>query len=193
MKKIIFTTVAFVLISRAFAQDQGRFPGIQLPITITVFTESIGFPNFRFAEGQTNLGIRLGTEFYYKQTDKGQLIQTVNLGYYVHKGFHNAFFVNSEFGYRRFIDNVFVDGTIGLGYAILRSALPRYESDGTSFFEKSRTFGRLLPTMGLGAGYRFDGVSIFGRYEMHAEVPFGFKGVPALPHSTFHLGTRIDL
>ncbi len=193
MKKIILTLLALTFLVKAFAQDYGKDPGIHLPLTITIFTESIGFPNFRFAEGQTNLGIRLGTEFYYKNTNKNQLIQTVNIGYYVHKGFHNALFVNSEFGYRRFFDRVFVDGTVGLGYAILRSAMPRYESDKGSFVEKSPVFGRLLPTMGLGAGYRFDSFSVFSRYEMYAEVPFGFKGVPALPHSTFHLGTRIDL
>jgi hypothetical protein len=193
MKKFLLTAAVLALVGQAPAQDARMGPDFRLPLTITIFTESIGLPNFRFAEGQTNLGFRIGTEFYYRNSDKGQLIQTLNIGYYVHRGFHNAFFVNTEFGYRHYFNNVFVDGTIGLGYALLRSALPRYTSDGNSFVQKSPVFGRLLPTLGLGAGYRFDGLSVFSRYEMHAEMPFGFKGVPALPHSTFHLGTRIDL
>jgi hypothetical protein len=76
---------------------------------------------------------------------------------------------------------------------LVNSALPRYEKNGNDYKRISNTFGRIMPTLGLGAGYQFEKFSVFSRYEMFAEAPFGFKGVPALPHKALHVGTRFNL
>jgi len=73
------------------------------------------------------------------------------------------------------------------------SALPRYKKAGDNFEKISNTFGRFMPTLGIGAGYRFNSISLFSRYEMLGEMPFGFKDLPALPHKTLHVGTRFNL
>jgi hypothetical protein len=47
--------------------------------------------------------------------------------------------------------------------------------------------------VGLGVGHQFDRFAVFSRYEFFGEMPFGFRGVPALPHQALHLGTRFNL
>lgn len=175
-----------------FAQDPASQKGT-LPLTITLFSESVSLPNFRNIFKNPNLGIRIGTELYYSKNENRQLIQTINLGYYYHKDFQNGLYLTSEFGYRKFFNKAFADATVGVGYLLINSALPRYELKGNDYERISSTFGRIMPTIGLGAGYQFDKVSIFSRYEMFGETPFGYKGVPALPHKAFHVGTRFNL
>jgi hypothetical protein len=164
-----------------------------IPITITLYSESVGVPNFKNFFKDPSFGIRVGTEFYYANKPGHQTFQTVNLGYYFHKDFQTGVYISSEFGYRKFIGNFFLDGTIGGGYLLVTSAQPRYESRASDYEKISNTFGRFMPTLGIGAGYRFNSVMVFSRYEMFGEMPFGFKGLPALPHKTLHFGTRFNL
>ena len=51
MKKVFLSALALALVRQAPAQDAGPDPRFRLPLTIAIFTESIGLPNFRFAEG----------------------------------------------------------------------------------------------------------------------------------------------
>lgn len=191
MKSLLLTI--FLLASAfAFAQDPASQKGT-LPLTITLFSESVSMPNFRNIFKNPNLGIRVGTELYYSRNENHQLIQTINLGYYYHKDFQKGLYLSSEFGYRKFFNKAFVDATVGVGYLLINSALPRYELKGNDFERIGNTFGRIMPTLGFGAGYQFDKVSVFSRYEMFGETPFGYKGVPALPHKALHVGTRFNL
>jgi hypothetical protein len=174
----------------AEAQDFQKKPK-EFPLTITFFSESVSLPNFKNIFKNGNLGVRIGTEFYYSKDENRHLIQTINISYYSHKELHNAFLLSSEFGYRRFFGNVFADATIGAGYMLINSAMPRYSGSNGDFSKISNVFGRFAPTAGLGAGYQFKSISAFTRYEMFGEMPFGFKGIPALPHKTIHVGTRL--
>lgn len=176
----------------AFAQDPASQKGT-LPLTITLFSESVSLPNFRNFFKNPNLGIRIGTELYYSKNENHQLMQTINLGYYYHKDFQNGLYLSSEFGYRKFFNKAFVDATVGVGYLLIHSALPGYELKGTDYERIGSAFGRIIPTIGLGAGYQFDKISVFSRYEMFGETPFGYKGVPVLPHKAIHVGTRFNL
>lgn len=164
-----------------------------VPITVTLFSESVGLPNFKNFFKDPSFGVRIGTEFYYANKAGHQTVQTVNLGYYYHKDFQNGLYISSEVGYRKFIGQAFIDGTLGIGYLLVHSAMPRYEQNGDTYERIGNTFGRFMPTVGLGAGYRFQSFSLFSRYEMFGEMPFGFKGLPALPHKTLHVGTRFNL
>lgn len=192
MKKSLLITAILGINMWAYAQDQVT-NGRNVPITITVFSESVSMPNFRNIFKNPNLGIRVGTELYYSRNENHQLIQTINLGYYYHKDFQKGLYLSSEFGYRKFFNKAFVDATVGVGYLLINSALPRYELKGKDFERIGNTFGRIMPTLGFGAGYQFDKVSVFSRYEMFGETPFGYKGVPALPHKALHVGTRFNL
>lgn len=191
MKSLLLATLLLAG-TLVFGQDSASRNG-GFPLTITLFSESVSLPNFHNIFKNPNLGIRIGTELYYSKNENRQFMQTINLGYYYHKDFQSGLYVSSEFGYRKFFNNVFVDGTLGVGYLLIDSALPRYELKGTDYERISNTFGRIMPTLGLGAGYQFESVSIFSRYEMFGETPFGFNGLPALPHKALHLGTRFNL
>lgn len=191
MKNLI--TSLLLVFSSSILMAQGDQPSGGIPITVTVFSESVSLPNFKNIFKNGSLGVRIGTELYYSKKDSRQLIQTINLSYYSHMDLHNAFSLTSEFGYRRFFGNAFVDATVGVGYMLIHSAMPRYENVNGDFIKTSSTFGRFAPSIGLGAGYRFKNFSAFTRYEMFGEMPFGFKGIPALPHKTIHIGTRLNL
>lgn len=191
--KILFLTASLLMLSCGLrAQESPDRPAQSWPVTVTIFSESISLPNFRSIFRNGNLGIRVGTEIYYRQRSGHQLLQTVNLGYYAHRNFHNALYISSEFGYRKFFGQTFVDATIGAGYLIADSALPRYERVCDTYQKATSVHGKLIPTLGLGAGYQFEQLALFGRYELFGEMPFGFKGVPALPHKAVHLGTRFN-
>jgi len=191
--KIIFVVVYILTFYCGHTQENTNQWAKQIPFTITFFSESVSLPNFRNIFKNPNLGIRIGTELYYSKNESRQLIQTINLGYYYHKDFQNGLYLSSEFGYRKFFNKAFLDATIGAGYLLIHSALPRYERNGNDYERIGNTFGRIMPTIGLGAGYQFDKVSVFSRYEMFGETPFGYKGVPVLPHKALHVGTRFNL
>jgi hypothetical protein len=174
------------------AQDVNRLSN-KLPITITIFSESVGLPDFRNIFRNGNLGIRVGTELYYRNRPDSQYFQNVQVGYYRHRELHHGLFVSSEIGYRKFFNQTFVDATIGGGFLVVNSAMPRYRMVGGEYQKLSSTFGRFMPTLGLGAGYQFKAFSVYSRYELFGEVPFGFQGVPALPHKALHLGTRFNI
>lgn len=190
MKNIALVTFLFVSTS-AFSQSLSK--NINFPLTVTLFSESVSLPNFHNIFKNLNPGIRVGTEVYYSKNEGQQLLQTINLGYYYHKDLQNGLYLSSEFGYRKFIHKAFVDATLGIGYLLINSALPRYELIGNDYERIGDTFGRIMPTLGLGAGYRFNKVSVFSRYEIFAETPFGFNGVPVLPHKALHVGIRFNL
>jgi hypothetical protein len=191
MKYLI--SVSMFICSSILIKAQENIPSGGIPLTVTIFSESVSLPNFRNIFKNGSLGVRIGTELYYSRNSSRQFIQTINLSYYSHNELHNAFSLTSEFGYRRFFGNVFADATIGVGYLLVHSAMPRYENVNGDFVKASYTFGRFAPTLGLGAGYQFKNFSAFTRYEMLGEMPFGFKGIPVLPHKTIHIGTRVNL
>ncbi len=189
--KTIFTLLVGLVFVSAFGQES-QLQKQTFPITITIFSESIGLPNFKNLLKGSNFGVRLGTELYYRQRDSQRVFQTINIGFYRHKNFQNSFYLSSEFGYRALFGKAFADGTIGVGYLLINSALPRYAKEGSSFVKSSSTFGRFVPTFGFGAGYQLKTMAVFSRYEMFGEMPFGFNGLPVLPHRALHLGTRLN-
>jgi hypothetical protein len=172
------------------AQDGGK--GVKMPITVSVFSESVSLPNFRGFFKNPNWGVRIGTEFYYRQSSGRQTLQTLQFGYYHHDGLHQGIFASTEFGYRKFFGNFFADATIGAGYLHLVSDLRRYEPDGNGYRPASQRMHKVMPTLGVGLGYRFGDVTVFSRYEMFGEMPFNYGGSPVLPHKALHLGTRIQ-
>lgn len=185
--------MCLLVINFLTTRAQESINGRSIPITVTLFSESVGLPNFKGLFKNPNLGIRIGTEFYYANKTGHQTVQTLNIGYYYHKDFQSGLYLGSEIGYRKLFGDFFLDGTLGSGFLLVTSALPRYKKAGDNFEKISNTFGRFMPTLGIGAGYRFNSVSLFSRYEMFGEMPFGFKDLPALPHKTLHVGTRLNL
>jgi hypothetical protein len=195
MKNLIFQLLLLSQLwlaspSQVTAQDGSS--GMKMPITVSVFTESVSLPNFRGLFKNLNWGVRIGTEFYYRQSEGRQLLQTLQVGYYRHDGLQQGLFVSSEFGYRKWFGNFSADASIGAGYLHLVSDLKRYEPSGNGYRPASQRLHKIMPTVGLGLGYRFGDMTVFSRYEMFGETPFAQGGTPVLPHRALHVGTRFQ-
>jgi hypothetical protein len=132
----------------------------------------------------------VGTEFYYRNRGSAQTLQNLSVGYYHHPGVQSGLFMTSEVGYRQFVGNFYADATLGGGVLLLRSVAPSYVYNETGGFSKaSPTQVKFMPSLGLGAGYRFrNQTSLFTRYELFGEMPFSQI---VLPHQALHLGARL--
>lgn len=164
----------------------------KFPLTISVFTESISLPDFRGIFKHPNWGFRIGTEYYYSRKGGRLWLQTINLGYYHHKGWQQGFYLSSEIGYRKMISHFFADATLGLGYLHLIAEPQRYQPTEGGFEKASPHLHKLMPALGIGLGYDTGNVTIFSRYEAFGEMPFNYGGSPVLPHRSLHLGTRFN-
>lgn len=170
-----------------------------LPLTVSVFSHAVSLPTFRGFFRNPNFGVRVGTELYYRDRPGSQLIQTLNLGFYHHRSLQTGLFLSTEFGYRKFIGGFYAEGFVGVGALGLTPHLRRYQPDGNGEFKPaSRFMVRAMPTLSAGLGYRFRAhsaapLSVFTRYEVFGETPFQNRGVPLLPHSALHVGTRLFL
>ena len=184
--------VFFLALTTSTLLAQEKLGGKSLPLTLTLFTESVSLPDFHNTFSPANWGIRIGTELPWKSGKNGLLFQTLNVGYYRHKGLQKGFYLSTELGYRHFFGNFFADATLGGGFLCLTSELPRYESANAGFQKTSTAIGKFMPTLGLGLGYRIGEVSLFTRYEAFGEMPINHQGVPVLPHSALHLGARFQ-
>jgi hypothetical protein len=146
MKKIACLFGFLLVTALGQAQESARRPA--LPLTFSLFSESVSLPTLRGLLRKPNLGVRLGTELYYRNRPGAKLFQTVNLGYYYHRSLHHGLYVSTELGYRRYLGPLFVDGTIGGGYLHLVSRVPVYAPAGDGSFTKtSPRFHKFMPTM----------------------------------------------
>lgn len=181
--------MVLLLLVASLARAQRR-----LPVTVTVFAESVRLPDLRKISPSPNWGVRAGTEFYYRQRTRSHWFQTANLGYYSHPAMHHGFYLSTEVGYRKFIGPVFLDATLGGGYLHLISRLPVYSDNGNGGFEQSSPhLSKFMPTLGLGAGVRVGHqTALLVRYEVFGEMPIANE-IPLLPHRAIHLGLRFNL
>ncbi|WP_138992338.1 hypothetical protein [Larkinella sp. C7] len=160
-----------------------------LPITLSLFSESISLPTFKHIQ-TGGIGIKIGTELYYRNRPGSQLIQTLNVGYYHHPRVQTGFFVNSEFGFRKYVGSLYVDAFLGGGTLLVRPVSPSYTQDSNSgeYRKAPATQLKFMPTISAGLGYRFHHrTTVFTRYELFGEMPF--REI-LLPHQALHLGTR---
>lgn len=190
MKINCFVLLFSLTTTALYAQENTG--GNRLSLTVTLFTESVSLPDFHNLFSPANWGMRLGTEIPWRSSENGRLFQTLNVGYYRHKGLQQGFYLSSELGYRHFFGDFFVDATLGGGYLRLISDLPRYEPSQEGYRKTSAAIGKFMPTLGLGLGYRIGSVSLFTRYEAFGEMPINYQGAPVLPHSALHVGARFQ-
>jgi hypothetical protein len=163
-----------------------------VPITLSLFSESISLPTLKHIQAG-GLGVKIGTELYYRNRPGSQLIQTLNVGYYRHPKVQTGFFVNSEFGFRKYFGSLYADAFLGGGVLLLRPVSPSYTQDSnTGEYRKApATQIKFMPTVNAGLGYRFGNrTTVFTRYELFGEMPF--REI-LLPHQALHLGARLVL
>ncbi len=158
------------------------------PLTISVFSESISLPTLAHLQ-KGGIGIKVGTELYYRNRPGSQTFQSINLGYYHHPGVQSGLFASTEVGYRKYFGAVYTEASLGAGTLLLRPEAPSYERSSPDFPKAAAYQFKLMPSAGLGAGYQFrNRTSVFTRYELFGEMPFSQI---LLPHQALHVGARV--
>lgn len=148
-----------------------------LPLKISILDESISFPNFWFLDFSFNPTIMLGTEIILKEKNNHDWHLTGNLGYYFHKDWQAAIFLNSEIGFRHHFGKFNISPRFGLGYAHTFATKAVYRPvDGQ--FEKVKDFGSptFTPSLSINIGYQFKDAKyspeIFLTFMSSLEIPF---------------------
>lgn len=169
---------------------QQEVPAGGLPITISLFSESVSLPDLHSLFRNAGWGIRLGTEHHYTRNNSRTWLQTLNLGFYRHSRWQSGIYLNSEFGYRKTFNSIYTDITIGVGYLHLVAHPGRYRPTEGGFEKTTAHLHRIMPTFGVGLGVDAGRLSLFSRLEAFGEFPFHYGGTPVLPHRALHFGTR---
>lgn len=191
MKKSI--TLIFLAGSLSVPLSQAQVPlpnrpPSALPLSITVFSESISLPTLSHLK-KGGIGVKIGTELYYRNRPGSQAFQSISLGYYHHPGVQSGLFTGSEFGFRKFFGAAYADASLGVGALLLRPAAPSYLRSEAGYPKASAYQLKFMPSAGLGAGYRFrNQTAVFTRYELFGEMPFSQI---LLPHQAIHVGARV--
>lgn len=149
----------------------------KIPIRIALMDESISFPNFWFTRYDYNPAVMLGTEHIFRHKNKQDWLLAGNVGFYHHKHWQTAVFLNVEIGYRYHLKRFNGSARLGLGYAHVFHPGPVYSSvDGT--FEEVTDYGSpaFMPSLSLNIGYRIkeapDSPELFLTFMSAADLPF---------------------
>jgi hypothetical protein len=189
MKIVHILLLLLGISSLANAQEKTQ-PRPGLPLTVSLFSESVSLPNFKnLLKG--GIGIRVGTELYYRNRPGHQFIQTLNVGYYFHPRLQSGLYVNSEVGYRKFIGNFYTEAFLGGGALGISSRYPSYKRSASGEYQKAPQIAlKFMPSASVGVGYRFNRqTTVFTRYEVFGEMPFSQI---LLPHKAIHVGTKLS-
>lgn len=167
MKKILFFCSFLTAVFTCLAQDESA--------------PKIGMVLGYYGETVTHPGINIGVEYYPHQSEKYQMILSVNGGAYVHARNNKAFFIRGQWGQRVCFDNgIFIDQFLGIGYmhqfthggelyeVLPNGAVVETPDSGQPFF---------MPSVSFGAGYDFSKngdsrLSVYLRPELFWKAPF---------------------
>ena len=134
-----------------------------------------------FGETLTHPGLTLGVEHYPLQSPKHQLVWSVSAGAYLHRRNNTSWFVRLQVGQRLMLGRGFVlENFLGLGYlrqythgGDVYQVLP----NGAVVENKRSGRGKMMPSVGLGMGYRGikirgKTIQVFARPEIFWKAPF---------------------
>ncbi len=150
------------------------------PLKVSILDESISLPNFWFTDYPFNPAVIVGTEYVFAKKRKHDWHLTGNLGYYYHKDWESAVFLNSEIGYRYHLKRWSISPKFGIGYTHAFSPKPTYAyADGT--FKEVRDFGRPAFNASLTLEIAFK----VTKRENSPEVFFTFMESLELPYTNY--------
>jgi hypothetical protein len=168
-----------------------------LPLTVSVFNESTSIPFTTFLNSPIHPGVQIGTEFDWHETARLRLYPTINVGYMFHRNLYQGIYVNATLGFDyKFDFGLNIKSSIGLGY--LHTFSTQQEFQLTTGNYKSGTDkgnARLMPSLSFGLGYRlnpadFRSTELFMNYQAWVEYPYSPGFIPAMTHTSLHIGSR---
>lgn len=158
--------------SKTFTQQEVT----SFPIKISILDETLTLPGLGSLNYKFNPAIMLGTEYILRKKNNHDWFLSANLGYYYHKDWQAAVFINSEIGYRYQFKRWNFNSKFGLGYAHAFSTKPLYENKEGVWQEAKNTGSpKFMPSIGFELGYQLtdeiNSPEIFATYMLAIDVP----------------------
>ena len=185
--------IALLFCSAGFVSGQGK----AIPVRISVGNEATAIPYTRFLSLPLHPSLQVGTEFEYKQSSHHYLYQTANLGYIFHNYLYQGAYISSEIGYDyKFGFGLNAKALFGLGYLHTFTTQQEYRFENGEFVKGAdRGNARFMPSLSIGAGYRFDKnddnpVEIFLLYQSWIEYPYSPGFIPVMTHICLQAGIK---
>ncbi|CAN5628966.1 hypothetical protein BH09BAC4_BH09BAC4_23430 [soil metagenome] len=163
------------------------------PLTISAQFHSLSLPFRDVRTAFPNVGVGLGTEFNYKR--RGNLIQTMQVGYYHNRYAGDGLFVSTQAGYRPHVGSVFAEIKAGVGWNYTFHPNTVVElREGQWQASEHTGKGLLMVPLGISIGYARPGavVAPFIGYQVFLLAEYN-PSVPAVPNQLLQVGMHIHV
>jgi len=195
MKSCFLLTVFLLILSgKTNAQNFDRATHRSIPIKVALLDESISPPNLWFTRYTYNPAVTIGVEYPLSNGRHHEWFLQTNLGFYFHRHFRTALFLNAGGGYRRYIGRFNISLGLAAGYSHVYATEPVYAFNGNTYEEVNNNGqGVFMPSAELALGYKLHqglySPEIYLTYQFAADSPF--SGVKLVPHDFVGLGAKL--
>ena len=197
MKKTLFIllSVGALTVPSIHAQtragDASPVATASWPLTVSLQFHSLSMPFQDLKTTFSNVGIGLGTEFNYNR--RGNLIQTVQVGYYRNRYAGDGLFVSTQAGYRPHFGHLYTEFKVGVGWNYTVHPNATIQLREGQWHSLGRTGkGLLMVPIGISIGYAKPKAFIapFVAYQFFALSGYN-PSVPLVPNQLLQAGTHI--
>ena len=196
MKNLVFLLSFLPSIIIAQTQEVKPLSVRHLPLTVSLNFNAISTPFKKLTNNFRNVGIKIGTEVSWNK--RGNLLQSLNIGYYRNKLNGDGIYVNSEFIYRpELYKGMRVEFKLGPGISEVFLPTVPWVSDGKGNWKKAANTTPLTFQLHASTGLYYQEfkiqdvkISPFVQYEMVGVLNYG-NSIPVLPTSFIHVGSRV--
>lgn len=164
-----------------------------ISLKVSLLDESISPPNFWFLDYSYNPALMLGLEYRLSKSPRRDWHLAANMGYYFHRHFRTAGFLQAGIGYRQQLGRLQLSGRILAGASLAFATEEVYAFEDGDYRGVNNS-GSLIfsPAVDFSLGYRLgkqsSGTEIYLNYMLAIDSPFG--GALLLPHVFAGLGCR---
>jgi hypothetical protein len=169
-----------------------------LPIELSLFSESTAIPFTKVLPTPIHPGIQVGTLLRYTNKFTHRIFQSINASYFYHNHLNHGISLRTDFGYEyRSTSGLTADVQLGIGYMHTWATTIEYVfQNGKYEVKNDKGNARLTPSLTFGLGYYLqkEDVSspkLFLRYQSWAEYPYSPEFIPVLTHINVHAGILI--
>ena len=161
------------------------------PLTISLQFHSLSMPFQDLKTTFSNIGIGLGTEFRYNR--RGNLIQTLQVGYYRNRYAGDGLFVSTQAGYRPHFGHLYTEFNMGVGWNYTfhpNTALQFRDGKWESLGRTGKSL--LMLPVGMSIGYAKPNAVFapFVWYQFFALSGYN-PSVPIVPNQLLQVGTHV--
>lgn len=165
------------------------------PVIISIYDESIQFPDWDLQGGEWSPGLQIGTDFVFSANERHQFGTQVYVGGFYHQRVAAMPYLGGQFFYRFEAGSLRIQPQFGTGIGLHFFPKETYRSNGDGTFETRSSSGgrlKLLPTASLEVAYHLNKgsakpVHLFARYDLMLHLNFA-DGVGPIPHTLTHVG-----